>query len=120
MSSRTLLQRQSNPFKPIEEDTEEFMEKPSELIEKQFIDEYFLLTRRVKGMGLTLKDFWEMDYLIFAQLLNNELEIIKAEQKEAEKSRLESKSSSKTGKMTTPKFEDSEDYVDIYESLIEE
>ena len=58
------------------------MEKPSELIEKQFIDEYFLLTRRVKGMGLTLKDFWEMDYLIFAQLLNNELEIIKAEQKE--------------------------------------
>ena len=71
-------------------------------------------------MGLTLKDFWEMDYLIFAQLLNNELEIIKAEQKEAEKNRLESKSSSKTGKMTTPKFEDSEDYVDIYESLIEE
>ena len=120
MSSRTSLQRQSNPFNPISEDTDTFMEKPSELIEKQFIDEYFLLTRRVNGMGLTLKDFWEMDYLIFAQLLNNELEIIKAEQKEAEKNRLESKSSSKTGKMTTPKFEDSEDYVDIYESLIEE
>lgn len=113
-------QRQTKGFNPIIEDTDTFMEKPSELIEKQFIDEYFLLTRRVKGMGLTLKDFWEMDYLIFAQLLNNELEIIKAEQKEAEKSRLESKSSSKTGKMTTPKFDDSEDYVNIYESLIEE
>ena len=95
------------------------MEKPSELIEKQFVDEYFLLTRRVKGMGLTLTDFWNMDYIIFAQLLNNELEIIKAEQKEAEKSRLESKSTSKTGKMTTPKYEDNEDYKDIYESLIE-
>ena len=96
------------------------MEKPSELIEKQFIDEYFLLTRRVKGMGLTLKDFWEMDYLIFAQLLGNELEIIEAEKKETEKQRLESKSTSRTGKMTTPKYEDNEDYVDIYESLIEE
>ena len=61
-----------------------------------------------------------MDYTIFGQLLQNELEIIEAERKEYEKSRLESKSSSKTGKMTTPKFEDNEDYVNIYESLIEE
>ena len=96
------------------------MEKPSELIEKQFIDEYFLLTRRVKGMGLTLNDFWEMDYIICAQLLGNEWEIIEAERKESEKQRLESKSTSRTGKMTTPKYEDNEDYVDIYESLIEE
>ena len=96
------------------------VEKPSELIERQFIDEYFLLTRRVKGMGLSLKDFWDMDYTIFGQLLRNELDIIEAEKKEAEKQRLESKSSSRTGKMTTPKFEESEDYVDIYESLIEE
>lgn len=114
------MQKRNNPFNPISEDNDSFLEKPSELIEKQFIDEYFLLTRRVKGMGLTLTDFWNMDYLIFAQLLNNELEIIKAEQKEAEKQRLESKSTSKTGKMTTPKFKDNEDYVDIYESLIEE
>ena len=71
-------------------------------------------------MGLSLHDFWEMDYTIFAQLLRNELEIIEAERKEAEKQRLESKSTSRTGKMTTPKYEDSEDYKDIYESLIEE
>lgn len=113
-------QRQTKGFNPIIEDTDEFMEKPSELIEKQYIDEYFLLTRRVKGMGLSLNDFWEMDYTIFGQLLRNELEIIEAEQKEAEKSRLESKSTSKTGKMTTPKHKDNEDYLDIYESLIEE
>lgn len=90
------------------------------MIEKQFIDEYFLLTRRVKGMGLSLNDFWDMDYTIFGQLLRNELDIIEAEKREMEKQRLESKSSSRTGKMTTPKFEDNEDYVDIYESLIEE
>lgn len=114
------MQKRNSPFNPIEEDTDEFMEKPSELIEKQFIDEYFLLTRRVKGMGLSLKDFWEMDYTIFGQLLRNELDIIEAEKKEAEKTRLESKSTSKTGKMTTPQIADSEDYADIYESLIEE
>ena len=91
------------------------VEKPSEVIEKQFIDEYFLLTRRVKGMGLSLNDFWDMDYTIFGQLLRNELDIIEAEKREMEKQRLESKSSSRTGKMTTPKFEDNEDYVDIYE-----
>ena len=96
------------------------MEKPSELIEKQFIDEYFLLVRRVKGMGLSLQEFWQMDYMVFAQLLNNELDIIKAEQKEHEKQRLESKTTSRTGKMTTPKVEDSEEYIDIYESLIED
>lgn len=71
-------------------------------------------------MGLSLNDFWEMDYTIFGQLLRNELDIIEAEKKEMEKQRLESKSTSRTGKMTTPKYEDSEDYVDIYESLIEE
>lgn len=114
------MQKRNNPFNPIEEDTDTMVEKPSEIIEKQFIDEYFLLTRRVKGMGLTLTDFWNMDYTIFGQLLRNELDIIKAEQKEAEKQRLEAKSTSKTGKMTTPKYEDSEDYVDIYESLIED
>ena len=110
----------NSPFNPIEEDDDTFLEKPSELIEKQFIDEYFLLTRRVKGMGLSLKDFWEMDYTIFGQLLRNELDIIEAERKENEKARLESKSTSKTGKMTTPKHKDNEDYLDIYESLIEE
>ena len=110
----------NSPFNPIEEDTETLVEKPSEIIERQYIDEYFLLTRRVKGMGLSLKDFWEMDYTIFGQLLRNELDIIEAERKEAEKQRLESKSSSKTGKMTTPKFADSEDYAEIYESLIED
>jgi hypothetical protein len=44
---------------------------------------------------------------------------MKAEQEEYEKQRLEGKSSSKTGKMTTPKYKDSESYTDIYNELIE-
>ena len=114
------MQKLNNPFNLISEDADNLVEKPSEIIEKQYIDEYFLLTRRVKGMGLSLKDFWEMDYTIFGQLLRNELDIIESERKEMEKQRLESKSTSRTGKMTTPKYADSEDYVNIYESLIEE
>lgn len=121
LSNRTFLKKQNNPFNnTIEEDTDVLVSKPSEIIEKQFIDEYFLVVRRVQGIGLSLNDFWNMDIDTFSQILNNEREIIKEEQKQYEKQRLESKSTSKTGKMTTPKFEDSEDYLDIYESLIEE
>ena len=121
LSNRTFLKKQNNPFNnTIEEDTDVLVSKPSEIIEKQFIDEYFLVVRRVQGIGLSLNDFWNMDIDTFSQILNNEREIIKEEQKQYEKQRLESKSTSKTGKMTTPKFEDSEEYLDIYESLIEE
>lgn len=115
------MKKPNNPFNnTIEEDTDVLVSKPSEIIEKQFIDEYFLVVRRVQGIGLSLNDFWNMDIDTFSQILNNEREIIKEEQKQYEKQRLESKSTSKTGKMTTPKFEDSEEYLDIYESLIEE
>jgi len=121
LSNRTFLKKPNNPFNnTIEEDTDVLVSKPSEIIEKQFIDEYFLVVRRVQGIGLSLNDFWNMDIDTFSQILNNEREIIKEEQKQYEKQRLESKSTSKTGKMTTPKFEDSEEYLDIYESLIEE
>ena len=112
------MKKRTNPFREIEE-TDMLVEKPSELLEKQFIDEYFLVVRRVNGIGLTLSDFWKMPLDTFAQILNNERKIIKEEQKQYEKQRLESKSTSKTGKMTTPRFNDSEDYTDIYESLIE-
>ena len=114
------MKNQNIPFKEIEDDTDVLVAKPSEIIEKQFLDEYFLVVRRVQGIGLTLDDFWKMPIDTFAQILNNEREIIKSEQEEYEKQRLNSKSSSKTGKMTTPLHKDSEDYTDIYESLIED
>lgn len=105
-----------NPFVEIEE-SDTIVLKPSEIIEEQFINEYFILVRRVKGMGLTLNEFWDMDLKTFGQLFSNEMEIIKQEEKEAEKQRLNSKSTSKTGKMTTPKFEDDERATDILGEL---
>lgn len=115
------LKKRTNLFRTDDDelDPNEWVDKPSEVIERQFLDEYFLVVRRVNGIGLSLDDFWNMPVDSFAQILNNEREIMKAEQEEYEKQRLEGKSSSKTGKMTTPKFKDSESYTDIYNELIE-
>ncbi len=114
------MPKRTNPFNEISEDDDSFLEKPSELLEKQFIDEYFLVVRRVQGIGLSITDFWQMDSDTFYQILNNERKVIEEEHKEYEKQRLESKSTSSTGKMTAPKFKDSKDYTDIYNALIEE
>ena len=45
-------------------------------------EEYFLLVRRIKGIGLSIKDYWEMDTWTTAKLLNMERTIIEEEQKE--------------------------------------
>ena len=43
------------------------------------LEEYFLLVRRVKGMGLSLNDYWQMDSWSTAKLLSMEREIIDEE-----------------------------------------
>jgi len=43
------------------------------------LEDYFLLVRRVKGMGLSLDDYWQMDSWSTAKLLSMEREIIDEE-----------------------------------------
>ena len=43
------------------------------------LEEYFLLVRRVKGMGLSVNDYWEMDTWTTSKLLSMEREIIDEE-----------------------------------------
>ena len=108
----------NNLFETIEE-TDTLVSKPSEFLEQQMIDEYYLLARRVGGLSMSIFDFWNTDFDTFYQLLRNELTIIKEEQKEQEKNRLESKSSSKTGKMQPITEDEDTDYISSYESLME-
>ena len=49
------------------------------------LEEYFLLVRRIKGIGLSIKDYWELDTWTTAKLLNMEKQIIEEEQKEYNK-----------------------------------
>ena len=49
------------------------------------IEEYFLLVRRIQGIGLSIKDYWELDTWTTAKLLQLEKSIIEEEQKEYKK-----------------------------------
>ena len=101
-----------------EEDDDGFLHYPSDTLEEILLNKYFLLVKRVEGIGLSLNDFWEMDTKQFNLLYNNELEIIHAEQKEIEKHELANRSKSTKGKMVTTKGEDNPDMSDAYESLM--
>lgn len=49
------------------------------------LEEYFLLVRRIKGIGLSVQDYWELDSWTTAKLLDMERKILEEEQKEYNK-----------------------------------
>ena len=49
------------------------------------LEEYFLLVRRIQGLGLSVNDYWELDTWTTAKLLDMEKRIIEEEQKEYNK-----------------------------------
>ena len=51
-------------------------------IEEAMIEEYFLLVRRISGLGLSIDDYWELDTWTTAKLLSLEQKIMEEEQKE--------------------------------------
>ena len=46
------------------------------------IEEYFILVRRIEGIGLSIDDYWEMDTWTTAKLLSMERKIMEEEAKE--------------------------------------
>lgn len=56
------------------------------VIEEAQLEEYFLLVRRIQGIGLSVQDYWELDTWTTAKLLSMEKAIIEEEQKEYNKS----------------------------------
>lgn len=55
-------------------------------IEMGMLNMYFLLAHRIKGLGWSLKDFWEADTWTTSFLYCNELNIIAEEEKEFKRS----------------------------------
>jgi len=45
------------------------------------LEEYFLLVRRIQGIGLSVSDYWEMDTWTTAKLLDMEKKIMEEEAK---------------------------------------
>lgn len=52
------------------------------IIEESMLEEYFLLVRRIQGIGLTIDQYWEMDTWTTAKLVAMEMAIIKREEEE--------------------------------------
>ena len=48
-------------------------------IEQSMLEIYFLLVRRIKGIGLSLNDFWKLDTWTTSKLYCLELEILEEE-----------------------------------------
>ena len=45
------------------------------------LEEYFLLVRRIQGIGLSIEDYWELDTWTTAKLVSMEKEIMEEEAK---------------------------------------
>lgn len=52
------------------------------LIESNFLDIYFLLAHRIKGLGWSLDDFWKCDTWTTSKLYCMELNLMEEESKE--------------------------------------
>lgn len=72
-------------------------------IESFFIEIYSVLAHRIKGLGWSLKEFWECDTWTTSKLYCMELELINEEDKKL--------------KEGTDEANDSEEMVDLYEEM---
>lgn len=80
-----------------------YQSSPKWAIESFFLDIYFLLAHRIKGLGWSLGDFWQCDTWTTSKLYCMELNLIDEEEKELNKGKDES--------------EDSDEMVDLYEEM---
>lgn len=76
---------------------------PTWAIESFFIDVYFLLAHRIKGLGWSLTDFWLCDTWTTSKLYCMEMELIEKEEKELNQSKDEEN--------------DSDDMRDLYSEM---
>ena len=51
------------------------------IIEEAMLEEYFLLVRRINGIGLSVNEYWELDTWTTAKLLSIERQIMEEEAK---------------------------------------
>jgi len=72
-------------------------------IESFFIEVYSLLAHRIKGLGWSLKDFWQCDTWTTSKLYCMELDLIEQEEKELNSNKDEAN--------------DSEDMKDLYAEM---
>jgi len=98
----------SNPKKKLDNDDEEitlspYRTSPTWAIESFFIEVYFLLAHRIKGMGWSLSDFWQCDTWTTSKLYCMEVDLIEEEERKLNEDKDEAN--------------DSEDMKDLYSEM---
>ena len=78
------------------------------------------MTKRIKGLSLTLEDFFNTDSFYIHYLINKEMELIEKENEEYERMEMEMNNTNSTGSKTPLKEKDSEDAIMAYEAYFEE
>lgn len=78
------------------------------LIEDSLLDIYFLLAHRIKGLGWSLRDFWEADTWTTSKFYLMEIAIIEEEEKELNKDKPESQNSDEVNELYEEMFSDGE------------
>lgn len=63
-----------------------YKSSPTWAIESFFIDVYFLLAHRIKGLGWSLNDFWQTDTWTTSKLYCMELGVIEEEDRQMNES----------------------------------
>ena len=91
-----------------------------EIIEENLLDEYYFLVKRIKGMSLSLNDFFEADSFYISYIFRKELELVKEEEKEYKKMEMQSNNTNSSGSTIPLKQEDSPNAVMMYEAYFEE
>lgn len=86
-----------------EVDSSPYKSSPSWAIESAFLDIYFLLAHRIKGLGWSLSDFWACDTWTTSKLYCMEVNLIDEEERELNKDKEES--------------QDSDEMKDLYEEM---
>ncbi len=76
------------------------------------LDNYFLLVRRIPGISLSPSAYWELDTYTTGHLLDLELEVMKKEEEEYNKS--------KGNKTHKPRDTSSPEMIDLAEEIQEE
>lgn len=96
----------------ITQDKKENSKPVSQMIEEAMLDEYFLLVRRIPGISLSPKEYWELDTFTTQYLLDLEKQIMKEEEK--------SYNGKKSHNYTEFSDKDSPEMVDIVMELTED
>lgn len=82
---QTFLTRKEN-YSNSEETLSPYRTSPTWAIESFFIEIYSLLAHRIKGLGWSLRDFWECDTWTTAKLYCMELDLIDEEERQLNES----------------------------------